>query len=211
MATLSKFLFPFPSLVAPKATEKFTRGLGSFLLGQPGRFEQLPTVTPGQQALLNQLIGGLGAPLGAGLQNLQQLLSGAPEAFEAFQAPARTAFMQQTIPQIAERFTGADAQRSSAFGQQLGAAGAGLEQQLAAQRAGLQSEALSQLRGLLGLAQQPQFVTQQIPAQPGALQGLISALGQAGGMAGTMALTGGLGGLLAGKGFRPGIQRAFGF
>lgn len=195
--------------------------LSNFFLGTPGRFEQLPTVTPGQQSLMQQLIGGLGgggfgqgplgAGLGAGLQNLQQILSGQPEAFQAFAAPARRAFQEQTIPGIAERFTGLGAQRSSAFGQQLGQAGAGLEEQLAGQRAGLQSQALQQLMSLLGQAQQPQFQTTQIPGTQGALQSLLGGLGQIGGAVGAGALTGGLGGLLAGRGFGAGVGRAFGF
>jgi hypothetical protein len=164
--------------------------LSNFLFGQKGKFEQLPTVTPQQKAILDQLLGGLGGPLGSGLENLQQLLSGDPEAFEAFAAPARTQFEQQTVPGIAERFTGLGegAQRSSAFGQTLGQAGAGLEEALSAQRAGLQSQALQQLQGLLGAGMTPQFQTAQIPGQGGALQGLFSSLGQLGGGLGSLGL-----------------------
>lgn len=175
--------------------------LSRFFMGTPGKFEQLPTVTPEQKGILDQLLGGLGGPLGSGLQNLQQLLSGAPEAFEAFAAPARTSFMQQTVPGIAERFTGAGAQRSSAFGQALGAAGAGLEEQLAAQRAGLQSQALGQLQNLLGVGLTPQFQTAQIPGQPGALQGLLGGIGTGLGTLGTLGLGGGLQNLLSGLSF----------
>lgn len=188
-----------------------------FFLGTPAGFQQTPTGTPGQQGLIEQLIAGLsgggtgGGPLGAGLGNLQGILSGDPQAFEAFAAPARTAFEQRTVPGIAERFSGVDAQSSSAFGQQLGSAAAGLEEQLSAQRGGLQSQALSQLQGLLGQAQQPQFQTQEIAAQPGFLQSLLSALGQFGGQFGSAALGGGLGGLIAGKGFRTGAGKQFGF
>lgn len=185
--------------------------ISKFFFGRPSRLEQIPTTTPQQQNILNQLLEGLQGPLGAGLQNLQQLISGTPEALEAFQAPARTAFAQQTIPQILERFSGADAQRSSAFGQRLGQAGANLEQNLAAQKAQLQSQALSRLQGLLGTGLRSQFTTTQIPGETGFLQNLLSSLGQIGGGVGTTALTGGLSGLLAGKGFRPGVQRAFGF
>lgn len=121
-----------------------------FFFGQKGKTEQLPAISPEQQQLLSQLLSGLSGPMGAGLGNLQQLLSGDPKAFEAFQAPARTAFEQRTVPGIAERFSGADAQSSSAFGQTLGQAGANLEENLSAQRAGLQSQAFGQLSGLLG-------------------------------------------------------------
>lgn len=186
-------------------------------MGTPGKFEQLPTVTPEQKGLLDQLLaaiggtGAMGGPLGSGLQNLQNILGGGPEAFEAFQAPARTAFQQQTVPMIAERFSGLGAQQSSAFGQALGQAGAGLEERLAAQRAGLQSQALGQLQSLLGQGLTPQFTTQQIPGQLGALQGLFGGLGTTLGGVGTTALGGGFGGLLSGKEFGTGMRRGFGF
>lgn len=188
-----------------------------FFLGTPAGFQQVPTGTQGQQDLIQQLIQGLmgggtgGGPLGAGLGNLQGILSGDPKAFEAFAAPARRQFQEQTIPGIAERFSGQGAQSSSAFGQQLGAAGAGLEESLSAQRAALQSQALSQLQGLLGQAGQSQFQTFEQQAQPGFLQSLLSALGQIGGQVGSTALGGGLGGLLAGKGFKTGVGKQFGF
>ncbi len=175
--------------------------LSKFFFGSPTKFEQLPTVTPEQKSILDQVLGGIGGPLGSGMQNLQQILSGRPEAFEAFQAPARTAFMQQTVPGIAERFTGADAQASSAFGQTLGAAAAGLEENLAAQRAGLQAQALGQLQQLLGLGMTPQFTTQGIPGQPGALQGLMGGIGTGIGGLGMMGLGKGFQNLLSGLGF----------
>lgn len=188
--------------------------LSNFLTGSPGRFEQLPTITPEQKSIFDQIlqsIGGAGGPLGSGIQNLQNILSGDPGAFEAFEAPARTAFQQKTIPGIAERFTGAGAQESSGFTQSLGAAGAGLEENLAAQRAQLQSGALTQLQSLLSGALQPQFTTQGIPGQQGALQGILQALGGAFGGAGGAAIGGGLGGLFSGKGFGAGVQKGFGF
>lgn len=188
-----------------------------FFLGTPQGFQQTPTGTQGQQDLIQQLIQGLsgggtgGGPLGAGLGNLQGILSGDPKAFEAFAAPAKRQFQEQTVPGIAERFSGLGAQGSSAFGQQLGAAGAGLEENLSAQRSGLQSQALSQLAGLLGQSQAPQFDTQNIVSQPGFLQSLLKILGQVGGAAiGGQALSGGLGGLIGGQGFRSGAAQGLG-
>src|SRR3990167_60187 len=97
----------------------FLSGLGP----TPARTEQLSRFTGPQQGAINQI-------LGSGLQGLQQnKMDFAPIA-----AQAREQFQQQTIPSIAERFTsmGGCGGRSSAFGQQLGAAGAGLESSLAA-------------------------------------------------------------------------------
>ena len=156
--------------------------LSSALFGTPGRIEALPTLTPEQQQLLGSLIGGLGGPMQTGLSNLQRLLMGEAEAFEA---PAMRQFREQIIPGIAERFTGgfpgipgaASAQRSSAFQQALGQAGASLAERLAMQRAGLQERGLSQLQSLLGLGMAPAFQYQAIPGVPGGLSQLLGGLG----------------------------------
>lgn len=133
-----------------------------------GRFERIETMTPQQQQLLSQLLAGMGGPLGAGLQNIMQLLSGAPEALEAYQRPELRRFEEETVPGIAERFAGLGAQASSAFPQALGAAGTALSERLAAQRAGLQQQAMGQLAGLLGmgLGTRP-FETMYRPGGPG--------------------------------------------
>jgi len=123
--------------------------LKDFLFGKKGGFEQIPTMGPEQQSLLNQLLGGLGGVTGQGLGFLSGILGGGTEAFEK---PLMSQFYQQTIPSIAERFTGlgAGAQGSSAFKQSLGQAGAGLSESLGALRGQLGMQGLSQLQGLLG-------------------------------------------------------------
>lgn len=106
---------------------------------------------------------------------------------------ARTQFAQQTLPSIAERFTGLGAQRSSAFGQQLGAAGSGLEEALASlgaqyglQNRGQEADIALRSRGLesqiglqnqqqliqyilslLGIGTQRTFENAYVPRQPG--------------------------------------------
>jgi hypothetical protein len=126
-----------------------------FLFGgkQHEKIKQIPTMSKEQQALFSQLLGGLSGPLGQGFGNLSQILSGDPEAFKAYEAPAMRQFNQEIVPGIAERFSslGGGAQHSSAFGQQMGQAGAALSENLAAQRAGLQQNAMSQLAQLLGI------------------------------------------------------------
>lgn len=157
--------------------------LRSLLFGTPGKIEALPTLTPEQQSLLGQLVGGIQGPLSGALRNLQSMLSGGAEAFEA---PAMRQFQEQIVPGIAERFTGlgAGAQGSSAFGQQLGAAGAGLAERLAMQRAGLQERAISQLQALLSPALKSPFQYTQIPGSEGALSGLFGGVGTGLGMFG---------------------------
>lgn len=161
--------------------------LKELIFGKAGKMQAMPTLAPEQQQLFSQLLGGLQGPMQSGLSNLGQLLSGDTEAYEA---PAMRQFQEQIVPGIAERFTGmgAGAQGSSAFGQQLGQAGAGLAENLAMQRAGLQQQGLSQLSGLFGQAMQPTFQWQQMPGTQGflnpLLQGIGGGLGQGAGFGG---------------------------
>lgn len=159
--------------------------IGEFLFGRGEKMEQLPTMTSEQQQLLSQLLEGLGGPMGMGLQNIMQILSGEPEALEAFQAPAMRQFEEEIVPGIAERFTGlgGGAQRSSAFQQALGGAGAGLAERLSAQRAGLQQGAMGQLGGLLGMGMGARpFGYQQTPGTPGFLGAMAPGMGGGMGM-----------------------------
>lgn len=129
----------------------------------PAGFQKLPTTTRQQSQFLKQLLGSLQgqstniqqSPLfQQGSSFLQNLLSGSPEATAAFEAPYLRQFNEQTVPALAERFSGmgAGAQSSSAFSQALGAAGAGLSENLASLRGQLQLGSLGQA---LGFAQQP--------------------------------------------------------
>ncbi len=148
--------------------------------GKKESFKQIPTMSTGQQQLLNQLLGGLGGPLSEGLGGLSQLLGGDTEAFEA---PLMRQYSEQTIPMLAERFSGAGAQGSSAFTQALSQSGAGLSEQLGALRGGLQQQGLGQLSQLLGMGMGAKpFETAYQPGQQGFLGGLMPGLGQAGGL-----------------------------
>ena len=149
--------------------------------GTPGRIEALPNLSPEQQELFGQLIqalSGQGGLLEGGLQNLQKMLTGDASEFEA---PAMRQFNEQIVPGIAERFSGMGegGQQSSAFGQQLGAAGAGLSENLAMQRANMQQQGLQQLMQMLGLGMQSQFQYQQIPGQEGFMQPFAQGVGSA--------------------------------
>jgi len=156
-------------------------GLKEMLFGKKEKIEQFPAMTGQQQALLQQLLGGIGGPLQAGMGNLQSLLGGDTEAFEK---PLMREFFETTIPKISERFTGmgAGAQSSSAFTQALGQAGAGLEEMLGALRGGLQQQSLGQLSQLLGLGLGAKpYETIFRPETSGLLGGMAPGMGQAGG------------------------------
>ena len=175
------------------------------LFGKGDRTRQLPTLNPGQQQGLQNVLGQLGnvsAPGGSysGAQNyLSSLLSGDPNAFAQFEAPYRQQFEQQILPGIAERFAGLNPMggglSSSGFGQALGGAGAQLQSQLAglhgALRQGATGQALGQYNSLanLGLGTRS-FENFHQPGSGGLFGnlatglggGLSSGLGQAGGM-----------------------------
>ena len=150
---------------------------------QAQAFQQLLASMMGQNANVSE-----NPAFQAGSSYLQNLLSGSPEAFAAFEQPYRTQFEQQTIPGLAERFAGLGAQSSSAFQNALGSAGAGLQEQLASLRSGLQMQALPQA---LGYAQQPfsnlqsllgmntqAFLQKQMPFWQQLSLGLAGGLGQ---------------------------------
>lgn len=140
--------------------------VGEFFLGSPEKYGQLSKYSPDNQSQFNQIISQLLSRLGGG--------AGSEFDFGPIEDQARSGFEQKTLPSIAERFTamGAGGGRSSAFGQQLGAAGSDLEQSLASMRQqyGLQRQGL--LQNLLGLGQQEPFYQ---PRSSGFLENLGTA------------------------------------
>lgn len=137
--------------------------LGSFLVGQPEQVQQFSRYSPENQQSFNELIGNI----------LGQYQQGGDfsAGFEPIAQKARSQFQQQTVPSIAERFTAMGGQRSSAFPQVLGQAGAGLEEGLAAQGAQFGQTQQQLMQRLLGLGQQESVLR---PASQGLLGGLAS-------------------------------------
>ena len=161
--------------------------LSEMLFGRKEKKEQLPLFTPQQQEFMSSLLQQTQPGMQSGLQYLTSLLGGGEEAFSAFEAPLKRQFEEQTIPALAERFAGLDAQGSSAFGQALSQAGAGLTENLAALREGLKGQAITQLQGLTGMGLGQQFENLLRPATGGLLGGLVGGLGQGAGQAGGQA------------------------
>lgn len=154
------------------------RKTNEFLRGRPERVQELQRFTPQQQNLLTQLLGGVQSGVPSAFDFLEEILSGDPQMMERFEAPSRRAFEERTVPSIAERFTGMNAQKSSAFGQQLGKAAESLEEMLSSQRAGRGFQALSQLQGLAGLGVTPQTDRIFRPRAPGFLESAGSSIAQ---------------------------------
>jgi len=190
----------------------------NFLFGSDPKMKAFNPQALSSLMQLLQSGGLLNNPLyGEGSNYLQNILSNAPGAFEAFEAPYLQQFNQQVVPGIAERFaglgTGGSALSSSGLNQSLARAGENLSTNLAGLRSGLQMQALPQA---LQYAQQPvqnQFAAAtsipnqyyEKPGSEGLLGGLLSAFGTAGGSA-----LGGPFGAAIGSGLGNGIGSFFG-
>lgn len=124
----------------------------------PSGYRAFSTLNPQQSQLFGGQAAGLGTIQPQIMQYLSQLLSGSPEAMQAFEAPYMRKFQEEIVPGLAERFAGQGALSSSGFQQSLGQAGAGLTENLAALREGLRSQAAGQgmgaIQDLLGLQTQ---------------------------------------------------------
>lgn len=143
-----------------------------FIFGKKEKIDKVPRYTPEQERAISTLLSQSQKQLPQAYKFLRNILSQDPSMMEQFQAPARRSFEEKTVPTIAERFTGTfgpGAQKSAAFGQQLGQAGAALEEALSAQRAGLGMDAISRLQNLLGGGLTQTYEPIFRPATPGFL------------------------------------------
>lgn len=166
---------PAQQVQLPK--QGFWQNIREGLFGSNSSLQQFPRFTP-QQAQLQSNV----------LSQLPELLQRAQSNqfnFAPIAQQARTQFQTETVPSLAERFSAlgtGGSQRSSAFQQALGKAGAGLEENLAALQSkynlaqGGQQNQLLQI--LLALANQPQFESAYFPSQPGFFQALGGAAAQ---------------------------------
>lgn len=174
-------------------------GLFSGLRGNPKKSTsgkdsrgQFQTLSPEQSAFLKNIYKTGGVPqsplYGQTESYLQNILSNDPSAFEAFEAPYKEQFEQETIPMIANRFagygTGSGGLKSSSLNQALAQAGRGLSTDLASLRSGLQMQALPQamdfanqpLRNQLSALSISPFENTYTPRQPGILDYLAQLL-----------------------------------
>ncbi len=196
--------------------------------GKEATYKKVDTLNHNQRTLLSKLLRHPEVKLPnvqkdqmyqQGTDYLSKILSQDPEMMKQFEAPYQRQFQEETVPGIAERFSGAGAQNSSAFGQTMGAAGAGLQEQLAALRANLgmnasqqaysyaqlpfqqqyQNQALNLSRIGMGLGT-PAFGYQSVGGTTGIGQGLSSGLLQGGTSAmGSMGILSMLGSLFGGS------------
>jgi len=188
--------------LSPVASEKGR----NFLFGGADTLDKVPTGTKEQEALHNAMLAqAMGMTQGQGGYNLANqhfnslLGPNQGQAFEQFSSPYMQQFMEQMLPQIAERFAGGGALSSSGFGQALGGASSNLQAQLAQLFSHLQGQAAQSQYGQYnqlaqtGLSHQP-FAYNKQEGSAGFLGTFLAAAGGAlGGPIGS-ALGSGIGG-----------------
>lgn len=133
--------FPTLGRGQKKILKKFERHV------KPGKFKTPKMMKKGLSFLQKGMLKGPGkSPLEAtGTTFLQNLLGRTPEEqLGAFEAPYLRQFHEEIAPEIAERFAGADAIRSSGFQNAIMGAGAGLSENLASLKANLINQLLGQ-------------------------------------------------------------------
>lgn len=140
---------------------KWWESTKEFFGGTPEEFSQFSKMSPQQQSIMEYLLN-----LGAfGLNNPQSQYEG----FEPIAQQATNQFNQQTVPNLAERFTsmGNSSLSSPLFASQLGQAGAGLQSDLAAQRAQYGQQNFGNIMSMLQLGLNPYAENIHRPAQSG--------------------------------------------
>ena len=146
----------------------FGSSFKDFLIGTPGKYQPMTKLTPEQQNVAGSLYSKLNQYGTSGMDYYNKILSGDTSQFEA---PLMRQFNEQVVPGLAERFTkaGAGAQQSSAFGQQMGAAGSGLMESLGALRGKLGMQAAEGMRGYMGMGLEPTFENLEMGGTEGML------------------------------------------
>mgnify|MGYP001612549799 CR=1 FL=1 len=159
--------------------------LGNFFFGTPEKHEQISTLLPEQQPLLNQLQNsamnrGAGGAFGTSADYYRDLMSNESPDYQAFAAPEMRNFNENIIPGLSEQFAGfgSGALNSSGFRNATANAGVDLAERLGAIRANLRQQGAQGLQniGQFGLNQ----FSQDRMTQPGT-QGFLSTIAPAAG------------------------------
>lgn len=154
----------------------------------------MPTLSPEQQQLFQQLLGGASGGIQSGLGNLSKLAAGDQSQFAEMEAPALRQF-NALQGNIASRFSGmgSGARRSSGFNQASSSAASQFSQDLQSRRLDFQQQAI---RDLLGIGQnllgRDTFNTALLPKKRSGwqsfLEGISPALGSLSSGAGNIGL-----------------------
>jgi hypothetical protein len=146
----------------------------------PSQMQQVSTLTPQQQAIAKQQGNaiqsrGAGGAFGDAADYFRNNLSDDSSTFNAMAAPELRRFNEQTIPGLAEQFSGYGQLGSSGFQNSAVNAGTDLSERLGAIRANLRQQSAQSLMDLGNMGLNPQFENVQKPAQQGWGTNLIGA------------------------------------
>ena len=153
-------------------------GLLGFGQGKKSKIKEYSPYSDQQRDLMNQFGSDLGPLAGLAKQDLMGILGNNPDSLRGFEDPYLKQFNEEIIPNIAERFSGLGAQKSSAFGQALSQGGQDLETRLASLRSQLKQNAMQSLLqfGQMGMQQQNTPYIRQ--GSPGLFDSLSGSAGQ---------------------------------
>jgi len=134
-------------------------GYGMMTMPNGSQAVQMPNFSPQQMQGYDQLFQ-------QGQQGMQNM---PPANFGALKDMYTQNFNQNTIPGIMERFSGmgAGGQRSSAFEQALGGAGAQMNTQMAGMEQGFNHQNRNQLMHMMQMGGQPQYSWEGSKREPG--------------------------------------------
>ena len=170
------------------ATNKsFRKGVKNFLTGTPEIKENVSTLLPGQEPLLESAINaglrpGAGGAFGEAADYYRNLLSNDNADINAFSAPELRRFNEEIIPGLAEQFAGMGAGGLSSSGFRNAAVNAGtdLSERLGSLRAQLRMSGAQGLQniGQVGLGNYSTMMTTQQGSE-GFLPGFARGVGEA--------------------------------
>lgn len=153
-----------------------------FFSGTKGKYKQISNLTPNQQLLQNQLVGGASGGFNDLLQYYQGLMSGQGSDINAFMAPEMRNFNENIIPGLSEQFAGmgSGALSSSGFRNAAVQQGVGLQERLAQIRANLRSQGAQGIQNLVSGAMQPTTENIYEKPQPGFMESVMPGIAEAG-------------------------------
>lgn len=173
------------------APKKWNTGAKNFFTGTPEKKENVSTLRPEQEPLLQQGINaglgpGAGGAFGEAADYYRGNLSNNPQDFNAFAAPALRQYNEDIVPGISEQFAqmGSGGLSSSGFRNAQIQGATDLSERLGALRAQLRQNSAQGLQniGQIGLGNYSQNMTTQ-PGTEGFLSQAAPVIGAAGGFA----------------------------
>ena len=162
--------------------------LKTFMMGTPGSFKKIDKFDELRSGSMDQMLQSA----------LPQLLSslGNQGGFAPIAEQARSRFFGDTVPTLAERFSGlgSGGQRSSGYQESLASGAGQMNTDLAAMESQYGQQRNQQLMQMLGMGLTPQQENMRIAPQQGFMHGMAPGIGEGLAKAGMNFMTGGASG-----------------